>query len=509
MRVSRRALLAGLAAYAVAPSDLSAKMTVIAEEAFTPDLVVQKARELAVRSYVAAPLIPKPWRTLSYDDFGHIWFDPRKGIWVGSDLPVKVDLFTAGLFVQRPTQINIVENGAAKTLGYDLSLFETTDQFPEMPVDNTMGYAGFRLRRALRAANIFEEYMVFQGASYFRGIAVGQTYGLSARGLALHTGDPAGEEFPDFTQFWIEAPEIDQETTVVHALLDSPSATGAFSFTILAGDPLQVSVQVSLFARTDLTHVGLGPLTSMFLYDETNRHRFDDFRPAVHDSEGLLMLNGNGEVLWRPLANPKKVEISAFVDTNPQGFGLMQRTRDPERYADLEAHYESRPSLWITPAQGWGAGAVELVEIPADKEIYDNIVAYWRPAQMIAAGSEFSFGYNMQWGDLPNSLPAALPDVARVINTRIGKGFDKVKTVFTIDFAGHAAFGDDLSDIRIQVSASKGKLIPGILQHNPGTGGVRLAFSVLLEEVDLTELRAQLFKENARVSEVWLYRWTA
>lgn len=504
MMISRRALLAGMAATTAVPV-WSAENLIVAEAPFSPEWLIEKARTLAGKDYTPVPLIPEPWRTLSYDDFSHIWFDPRNAIWVDQDRPVKLDLFTAGLYVDRPTQINIVEDGIAKTLGYDLSLFDKTDNFPQMPVDETMGYSGFRLRRELNAAEIFEEFMVFHGASYFRAIANGQNYGLSARGLALRTGDPGGEEFPDFTHFWIEAPASDQLTTVVHALLDGPSTTGVFTFRILAGRPTRVTVTATLFPRVDLTHVGLGSLTSMFFFDETNRNRFDDFRPAVHDSEGLLIVNGNGERLWRPLANPKQVEISAFADTNPQGFGLMQRTRDAERYADLEAHYENRPSLWITPQEDWGDGAVELVEIPADKEIYDNIVAYWRPANAITAGSEYSFSYTMEWGDAPKGLP----DVAPVLNTRIGKGFDQIKTVIAIDFATHAMFGDDLSEIETVISANAGTVSDGVLQHNPGTGGVRLAFSLLPEDAAAVELRAQLFKDGVPTSEVWLYRWTA
>ncbi|MDA9865125.1 glucan biosynthesis protein G [bacterium] len=504
MMISRRALLAGMAATTAVPA-WSAENLIVAEAPFSREWLVEEARALAGQDYAPVPPIPEAWRTLSYDDFSHIWFDPRKAVWVDEDRPVKVDLFTAGLYVEKQAQISIVENGVAKTLGYDLSLFETTDNFPDMPVDETMGYAGFRLRRELNTPDIFEEFMVFHGASYFRAIANGQNYGLSARGLALRTADPGGEEFPDFTHFWIEEPTPEQLTTVVHALLDSPSTTGVFTFRILAGRPTRVTVTATLFPRVDLTHVGIGTLTSMFFFDETNRNRFDDFRPAVHDSEGLLIVNGNGERLWRPLANPRNVEISAFGDNNPQGFGLMQRTRDPERYADLEAHYENRPSLWITPQEEWGQGAVELVEIPADKEIYDNIVAYWRPADVIRAGSEHSFSYRMAWGDDPK----ALPDVAQVMNTRIGKGFDQIKTVITIDFADHDFFGEDLSEIQAVITSNAGNVSDGILQHNPGTGGVRLAFSLLPEEATSAELRAQLVKDGAPISEVWLYRWTA
>lgn len=480
---------------------------VVAEEAFSVASVHDMARELSTQPYVARPSIPQPWLDLSYEEFNHIWFDPRNGIWIDEDRPLKMDLFTAGLYTARPTQINIVEDGIAKTLGYDISLFATTDEFPELPIDETMGYSGFRLRADLEENGLFQEFFVFQGASYFRGIGNGQNYGLSARGLALRTADPSGEEFPDFTHFWIEAAEANDTTYTVHALLNSPSTTGAYSFDIQHGkngEPTTVDVEGALYPRVDLSHVGLGSLTSMFLYDETNRIRFDDFRPAVHDSEGLMIWNGNDEILWRPLANPTNLQISGFVDESPKGFGLMQRTRRAEDYADLQAHYENRPSLWITPGEEWGRGRVELVEIPADKEIYDNIVAYWRPNAPIKAGSTHDFSYRMAWGD----EPAELPTLARVTNTRIGKDFNQVRTVVTVDFSNHPALPEDLDDVAVTLRSSAGEISEGILQRNPGTGGVRLAFSFLPEEANLLEMRAQLHVDDLPVSEVWLYRWT-
>lgn len=504
--ISRRALLAGLAATAATPVFAKPEL-VIAETPFDPSMVHEMAKNLAGRDYVPQPMIPQPWLDLSYDEFNHIWFDPRNAVWIDEDRPMKMDLFTAGLYVPRPTQVNLVEDGIAKTLGFDINLFATTDQFPELPIDETMGYSGFRLRAELAEKGLFNEFFVFQGASYFRGIANGQNYGLSARGLALRTGDPNGEEFPDFTHFWVEAAEPGDTEFVVHALLDGPSTTGAYTFRIshgAPGEPTMVDVAGTLYPRVDLLHVGLGPLTSMFFFDETNRVRFDDFRPAVHDSEGLMVWNGNGEKLWRPLANPTRVQISSFVDENPKGFGLMQRNRRADDYADLEAHYENRPSLWITPGEDWGAGIVELVEIPADKEIYDNIVAYWRPREPIPAGSNYSFSYQMAWGDEPDNVP----DVARVTNTRIGKGFDQVKNVVAIDFTDHPMLPEDLSEVTLTVRSNTGEISEGILQRNPGTGGVRLAFSFLPGDAKAVEMRAQMHVDGTPISEVWLYRWT-
>ncbi|WP_342078797.1 glucan biosynthesis protein G [Yoonia sp. SS1-5] len=499
--IDRRTFMALLAA-ASAPGIARAQ----AAQPFSRDWLIGLAQEKAQSEYVARPMVPEAWRKLSYDEFQHIWFNANNAIWNDTDKPLKVDLFNAGLYVERATTIHLVEDGQATTLPFDMSLFDTTDDFPDLPVDETMGYSGLRLRAELNTKDIFEEFAVFQGASYFRAIGNGQTYGLSARGLALRTGDPAGEEFPDFTDFWIEAPAPDADSFVVHALLDSPSVTGAYQFTISHGDTTRMIVAATLFPRVDLMHLGLGTLTSMFLFDETNRNRFDDFRPAVHDSEGLMIVNGNGERIWRPLANPKTVQISAFVDDGPQGFGLMQRDRDPENFADLEAHYEARPSLWITPDGNWGDGWVELVEIPADKEIYDNIVAYWRPRAPMVTGERYDIGYRMDWGNTPDGLS----DVAHVTNTRIGKGFDQIKTVFAIDFAPHPALGEGpYDDLTVILRGSNGEVSPAVLQYNPGTGGLRMNFSILPGDAQLIELRAQLLRDRVPLTEVWLYRWTA
>ena len=479
-------------------------VVIAAEKPFSEEALLEIAQELAAKPFSPRPRIPQPWLDLSYDEFNHIWFDHRNAIWMDEDRPVKMDLFTAGLYQERAIEINLLEDGLARTLAYDLSLFDTTDQFPDLPVDETMGYSGFRLRAELSKQDIFNEFFVFQGASYFRGIAAGQDYGLSARGLALKTADPEGEEFPEFTRFWVKAAEPDEQHITVYALLDSPSTTGAYKFEIAHGTPTNVAVSASLFPRTTLTHVGLGPLTSMFLFDETNRSRFDDFRPAVHDSEALMVWNGNGEVLWRPLANPTRLQVSSFVDNNPKGFGLIQRNRRAEDYADLEANYQNRPSLWITPDQPWGRGTVELVEIPADKEIYDNVVAYWRPRESLKAGDKYKFSYMMHWGDDPENTPR----LARVLNTRIGKGFDKVKNVVAIDFTDHPDLPEDLEEINLTLRSNTGEISKGILQRNPGTGGVRLAFSFLPGEAPAVEMRAQMHVAGKAVSEVWLYRWT-
>lgn len=472
---------------------------------FSPNVVRARAAALAAKPYVARPLIPQAWRDLSYDDFRHIWFADRNALWNGTAAALRIDAFTAGLYSQRAVEINVVEGGLSRVLPYNINVFDRTGAFPDLPVDETMGYSGFRLRAELETPGIFTEFLVMQGASYFRGIGTGQIYGLSARGLAIDTAEPTGEEFPDFIAYWVERPAAGQRSFTVHALLDGPSVAGAYKFTVRPGLTLEMDVEADLHARRDLAHVGLAPLTSMFLFDDTNRNRFDDFRTAVHDSDGLLIWNGAGEVLWRALANPVSLQVSSFYDKDPKGFGLMQRPQNFDDYGDLVAQYQRRPGLWVEPGEGWGEGAVTLVEIPTEKEINDNIVAYWRPTEPFKAGSQRRMTYRLHWGGEPH-LPSAL---APVVNTRLGAAYEH-GLIATIDFARTDTLPVDLSTLTATVTNSHGKLLSDpLIQINPATGGPRLALSFDPGAEPSIEFRAQLLAPTGAYSEVWLYRWTA
>ncbi|MHA6265076.1 glucan biosynthesis protein [Arenibacterium sp. CAU 1754] len=500
MILSRRTFLASTSAAAL----LAATPGAASAQAFSHDTVVEQARRRAADLYQPRPEVPQAWRDLTYEQYKSIWFRHDAALWRGSDTPYEVDFFHPGLYFPRAIHVNTVQEGMAQPVPFDLADFDRTDKVPALPVDDTLGFSGLRLRTELTEPGRKNEFCVFQGASYFRAIGFDQIYGLSARGLALKTADPMGEEFPEFTDFWLETPRPGQRNLVLHALLDSPSVTGAYRFDITPGPACVIEVQATLFPRVDLTHVGLGPLTSMFLFDETNRTRFDDFRPAVHDNDGLMILNGAGEVLWRPLANPKQLQVSSFVDTSPRGFGLMQRARHIGDFADLEALYHKRPGVWVEPHGDWGQGAVTLVEIPADQEIYDNIVAYWRPQTPLATGQRHDIAYRLTWG-AQAPVETGLP---RVINTRTGARL-KGGRIVTIDFESDPAFDAGPDAITAHISSPHVETSAGVLQRNPETGGLRLAFSFDPGDRPLVELRAQLRRDGTPASEVWLYRWTA
>jgi glucans biosynthesis protein len=471
--------------------------------AFADDTVKNLARQLAAQPYKSEKVkLPEGLSKLSYDQYRDIRFNMDKSIWKGEPPGFSLDLFHTGSFYTTPVDIHIVAEGQARKINYLPELFNFGPSV-QAPTDKTdLHYAGMRLRYPLNQTDYQDEFAVFQGASYFRAVAKGQIYGLSARGLAIDTAQPKGEEFPEFRTFWIRKPDPDSPSLVVYALLDSPSCAGAYRFTLRPGDETQMDVELMLVPRVDLQHVGFAPLTSMFYFDDTNRARVDDFRSAVHDSDGLSMQTGQGEWLWRPLSNPSKLQVSAFVDTSPRGFGLMQRKREYNQYLDLEARYERRPSLWVEPVGDWGSGHVELVEIPSDREVNDNIVAYWRPKEVVAKGREFSLTYRLHWC---KNWPVNAPGLARAVFAGSGLNMEHTRRQFIVEFTGGDLSGELIAD----VTASTGEVSRVVPHFNSETGGFRLSFELDPKGADAVELRAQLKRAEKPVTETWLYRWTA
>jgi periplasmic glucans biosynthesis protein len=471
---------------------------------FDPASVRRMARELAGKPFKAPDnKLPDSLKDLSYDKYRGIRFVPDKALWRGLNLPFEAQFFHRGFFYKERVDLFEVIQGTVQPIRYSPSLFTFGEVAPP-PADADLGFAGFRLHAPMNRPDYYDEVAVFLGASYFRAIAKNEVYGLSARGLSINTADVKGEEFPAFRAFWIERPQAGINSCVVHALLDSQSAAAAFRFTIRPGETTVFDVESTIYPRVDIAQAGVGTLTSMFLFDANDRVDVDDFRPAVHDSDGLGMRNGRGEQLWRPLVNPRDLEISTFADTNPRGFGLMQRQRDFRTYEDLEARYEKRPSAWVEPIGDWGEGAVMLVEIPTKEEIHDNIVAFWRPREPLKAKSEYSGTFRIHWGS--GKSPPGLP--AEVVKTRVGAGPNKTR-LFVIDLAGDMLKGVPDNEVRGDVWAEKGKLANVVTQPNAETGGWRLSFELAPDNAPTVELRAQLMRGDTPLSEVWTYRWTA
>ena len=382
---------------------------------FDDGVVRKRAQDLAAKPFAAPKAkLPDALAHLTYDQHRAIRFDPTQALWRDQHLPFQVQFFHLGWLFTDRVDINEVAGGASTPIAYRPEMFDFGAM--KRPEVGDLGFAGFRIHAPFVRPDYFDEVCVFLGASYFRAVAKRQTYGLSARGLSLKTGSASGEEFPLFREFWIERPAANASAIVVHALLDSQSAAGAYRFTIRPGDETVFDVESNVYPRVDLVDVGIATMTSMFYFDPSARADIDDYRQAVHDSSGLQIWTGRGERLWRQLANPHDLQISAFADTNPRGFGLMQRRRDFGAYQDLEAHYEKRPSLWAEPIGDSGDGAVTLMEIPTHDEIHDNVVGFWRPQALLTAQGEFRFTYRLHWC---NDM-AVDPALGRVLQTRAG-----------------------------------------------------------------------------------------
>ncbi len=461
------------------------------------------ARQLSLQPYKApASDLPAPFKDLDFSAYQGIRFDPAKSLWRGQGRKFTAQFFHRGYIYHDRVDIFQVADGKAQPVNYSSDLFS----FEKLqPSTGDLGFAGLRILYPLNHPDGNDEVCAFLGASYFRAVAKGQGYGLSARGLAIKTADASGEEFPIFRSFWLERPAQGADIIVIHALLDSPSATASFRFTIRPGQDTLFDTETATYPRTDITQAGLAPLTSMFLFDANDRQRFDDWRAAVHDSNGLQLHTGHDEAIWRPLANPRDLQISSFADTSPRGFGLMQRKRAFIDYQDLESRYEKRPSLWVEPIGDWGQGVVELVEIPSDREVNDNMVAFWRPHDKLRAKGEYLLNYRLHWCWAPPGQVV----LAQTLQTRCGLSFDQKHRQFIIDFVG-----DALKSLKpdnpptLDSGADKGKIISAVTQPNPDVNGWRVSLELDTQDNKLVELHARLMQGDQPLTETWIYRWT-
>ena len=470
------------------------------------DDVAAMAQDLASRSYAYrdAELVGS-FGNLNYDQYRGIRFRRDRDPWLGSR-DFALDLLPPGAIFHEPVDVSLVDNGVVLPVKFDPHMFEFDPaQFPDGVDYDTignMGFSGFRLRAPLNRPDVMDEFVVFQGASYFRGVARRTLYGVSARGLAIGTGTPEGEEFPLFRGFWIHKPSEQDRYVMIHALLDSRSVSGAFEFRITPGAETVFDTRVALFPRVDMNNIGIAPLTSMYWFGPTDRTRVDDYRPAVHDSDGLQMLNGSEQRLWRVLSGHSTLQTSAFMDQDPLGFGLAQRARSFDAYQDAEARYEKRPSAWIQPQDNWGKGTVTLVEIPVQNEFNDNIVSFWQPTDTLRPGNRYDYNYMLSFApEPPDSAP-----IARIVETMSGQAVNNpASRTYVIDF-DLDMFGPD--DPVPQVKASSGSIGHSYLLRLPEQGRMRLAFEYLPDGGKLADISAVLNGPEGPLSETWIARWT-
>lgn len=469
------------------------------------------ARHLASKAYTPQVNgVPASLANLSWDDYQAIRFKPQDALWRSDDLLFQVQLFHLGLYFKKPVQIFEVDGGIARALDYRQSNFDYSGEQELGNLKPNLGYAGFRLHFY---TNFQLDLAAFLGASYFRAVGESMQYGLSARGLAIDTGMSREEEFPDFTTFWLEKPAPGQDFVRVWALLDSPSVTGAYAFRIQPGQNAVMDVDVALYPRKAIERVGIAPLTSMYQMGENDRRMAYDWRPEIHDSDGLAIQNGNNEWLWRPLMNPRNVHVSSFVDNNLKGFGLLQRDRNFEQYQDDGVFYNRRPSAWIAPKGDWGPGQVMLTEIPTEDETFDNIVAFWNPQKPLAAGKEHLFSYTLTWGEQPPVQPDKLAQVQATrtgLGGVIGQQRDVFSWRFAIDFVGGglSMLGGN-AELEAAITTSSGEVKIASVRPLDSVNGYRAMFDLVPGESGAPiDIRLQLMLREQPVSEVWLYQYT-
>ena len=476
---------------------------------FSFEAVQKLAQNLATRPLESrSSKLPTGLAKLQYDQYRDIRFKQDNALWHNQAL-FEVQFFHRGFNFDRRVNISeVMSDGKVRPVVYNPQLFEFGSRVKPMQLPADTGFAGFRVHFPLHTPAYKDEVLVFLGASYFRVLGRNQIYGLSSRGLAINTGSQSGEEFPYFTDFWLVRPDPQSRTLELYALLDSESVTGAYHFTIRPGSSTQVEVNSVLFPRKSIEKIGVAPLTSMFLFGENpSGRRFDDFRPEVHDSDGLISQTGGGEWLWRPLINPNELQIGRFSDEHPHGFGLSQRDRDFAHYQDDESKFQRRPSYWVAPLGDWGKGSIELVEIPTDEEIHDNIVAYWVPTERVEKGKSLKYSYLLT----SYSQSFLWPPGGKAVATRTGSaavgGYksDTARRV-VIDFAGSDLDGlDPAQPVQAQVTGRGGGVEDITVQRLPETGAWRAAFRVIPQGKQPVDLRCYLTLYGEALTETWTY----
>ncbi|MCW5625514.1 MAG: glucan biosynthesis protein D [Burkholderiales bacterium] len=469
------------------------------------------ARYLAQRAYRAESTpLPRAVSELDWERFQSINYQYRdeKALWHGQGLPFQVKFFHRGPGFAEQARLYAVEDGLASELGHQPEMFDygqsglAHDQLPD-----DIGFAGFRLHRS---TDLARDIVSFLGASYFRAVGEEMQYGISARGLAIDAGLPRPEEFPRFTRFWLQRPSPDATDIMVHALLESAGATGAFRFRIQPGATLVMDVDAALYPRRTIERIGIAPLTSMFHFGENDRRMADRRQPEVHDSDGLALWTGEGEWIWRPLANPPGVRFNSHLDRNPRGFGLLQRDLTPEHYQDDGMRYEWRPSLWVEPRGEWGRGSVQLIEIPAADETFDNVVAFWNPVDKPRRGQELLYGYRLHWGTRMPFNPA----LGRVVATRVATGDGGAGAEawrFTVDFAGvELAAVPPEAGVQPEITVSRGTLGGVGVQPLEDGRGYRAQFDLksVRSRTEPVNLRLVLKAGGRLLTETWFYQWS-
>lgn len=520
----RTFLSASAAALASAGFPLQAlaedKLKLSSPATFSYTALILQAKTLSMRAYQAPSTVNQSiLDQIDYDQHGKIKFNTDHALFKNGPGAFPITFFHLGKYFRIPVRMHVVDaqSKQSREIIYKDTDFDMPADSPAHQLQQGSGFAGFRFQES-RLSNQSQkpwqtnDWVAFLGASYFRAIGDMYQYGLSARGIAINVADPNGpEEFPDFTQFYFVTPKNNTDPVVVYALLEGPSITGAYKFTMQRKNNVIIDVETSLFLRKDVARLGIAPATSMYWFSETVKATAIDWRPEVHDSDGLAMWTGSGEHIWRPLVNPPRTSASAFVDNNPKGFGLCQRDHQFDHYLD-GVMYNRRPTLWVEPKQGWQEGSVQLIEIPTNDEIHDNIVAMWVPKSPAKAGNSYQLKYRLYW-QKDEPFPSSL---ARCVATRLGNGGvpgqPRPQNVrkFVVEFIGKPLeslpFGIKPEAV---LTTSRGEFSYVFTEPVPDNvpGHWRAQFDLTVDGDDPVDIRLYLKNGQDTLSETWLYQY--
>jgi glucans biosynthesis protein len=446
---------------------------------------------------------------LEYDGHRQIRFRTDKALYSDVQDAYHIEFFHPGWTAKKTVDFSQINEGQPSPVPFDKALFDygplkipEGTKYPE-------GYAGFRLLAPEALLGRRFEFLVFMGASYFRAVTTQLGWGLSARGIAINTVGGEPEEFPDFTHFWFVKPKPGEKVFQFYALLNGKSVVGAYRFEVTPGEATVMRVSGSLYLRNPVKLLGLAPFSSMFWFGENTHPKGFDFRPEVHDSDGLLVEQTDGRFIWRPLDNGREMRQSVFVMDGIKGFGLQKRDREFHHFEDLEAHYHQRVSVWVEPVEGFGRGKLHLIELATGEETWDNVVTMWEPETQPTATQPLRFAYNLNW------IKEKSHELAKVTATRWGEAVATPKIpndyLFVIDFTkGKPAAGkpaDWVPSLDLNISGVAVQLDKRVMA-NPETGGWRAFFKLdIPPDTKLLEMTGDLMDGKEPLSERWTYQW--
>ena len=475
--------------------------------AFGFDDVVARAQAAAAAPYRAPAATPQFLREVGYDQYRGMRYQVRHNLWAADRSRFQVTPVMPGGVYAHLIPINVVDGERVEPVAFHKAYFNFDDAALAAQIPDDLGYAGFELSYRFMRSHVQEKFLVFAGASYFRAVGQGQQWGLSARGAAIDTGLPTGEEFPDFVEYWLERPARDATRMTLYALLDSPRLAGAYAYVVTPGVTTILDVRSVLFPRSRIQLLGVAPLTSMYYYGENTPRPMGAWRPEVHDSDGLLIAGPQAQV-WRPLLAPPGVRLEDFEAGAVTAFGLLQRDTRFAAYEDVGARYDQRPSALVEPKTGFEQGHVVLVQLPTSNEYLDNIVALWTPAAGAAPGARLEYAYSLRFG--PPTI--AHTDLGEAVRSFVGRDFVGANVKegsyrLIADFrGGKLASLAPRSPVTVKLRVrDSGVVLEHQVERVSATGDWRFSVLVRPAPEQPLALQAQLVLGDQALTEVWDY----